>query len=80
MLIHHWFIDAYNDPVAPYVLRGFQLEYLSVLSNAQDQYLSKIFLRVQGVVYLSQLCPQTAVLRPRTCLSESLNMFASSLL
>jgi hypothetical protein len=79
MLIYHLFIDAYNCPVAPYVSRGFQ--YLSVLSNAQDQHPPKNFLcplpNVQGVAYLSQPFPQTAVLHPCTHLSRTLNTFAS---
>jgi len=56
------------------------LRYLSpVLSNAQDQYLSKSSLpNAQGVLYLSLLCPQPAVLRPCTHPSEPLNTFTSS--
>ena len=53
-----------------------RFRYPSILSNAQDHYLSKSSLpSVQGVVYLSPPCPQLAVLRPCTHLSESPNMF-----
>lgn len=59
-----------------------RFQHLLVLSNAQDQYFPKSSLwplpNVQGVAYLLPPCPQPAVLRPCMCLSESLNMFASS--
>ena len=76
MLITLCFIDAYNHPVALSVLHRFQ--YLSVLSNAQDQYTSRPLPNVQDVAYLSPPCLQPAVLRPCMRLYESLNIFAKS--
>ena len=65
----------YSHPAALSLFHRFW--YLSVLSNAQDQYLSKCSLpNVQGEVYLSPLHPQPAVLHP--CMCSSVNVFLKS--
>ena len=78
MLTALWSVEhACSRPATLSVWHRFR--YLSVLSYVQDQYLSKSSLpNAQGVLYLSPLCPQPAVLRPCTHPSESLNMFTSS--
>ena len=78
MLTGLWSVEhAHSRPATPSVLHRFR--YLSVLSNAQDQYLSKSSLpHAQGVLYLSLLCPRPAVLRPCTHPSEFPNIFTSS--
>src|ERR1700678_214439 len=57
-----WSLEhVYSRPAALSVLHHFR--HLSVLSNAQDQYLSESSLpNVQGVVCLSTPCSQPAVL------------------
>ena len=76
MLTPIWSIEhVYSHPAALSLFHRFR--YLSVLSNAQDQYLSKCSLpNVQGEVYLSLPCPQPAVLHP--CMCPSANMFLKS--
>ena len=76
MLTPIWFIEhVYSHPAALSLFHRFQ--YLSVLSNVQDQYLSKCSLpNVQGEVYLSLPCPQLAVLHP--CTRPSANVLLKS--
>lgn len=78
MLTFLWSIElAYSHPAALSVLHRFQ--YLPVLSNEQNQFLSKGSLpNVHGVDYLSLPCPQPGVLRPSVLPSESLNPFTRS--
>jgi len=66
---------VHTHPTTLLLFRHFR--FLSVLSNVQDPILSKSSLpNVQGVVYLSPRCHQTAVLCP--CVRPSANLFASS--
>ena len=76
MLTPIWSIEhVYSRPAALSLFHRFQ--YLSVLSNARNQYLSKCsFPNVQGEVYLLLPCPQPAVLHP--CTRPSVNVFLKS--